>query len=363
MKVLISGGGTGGHIYPAIAIADKIVERNPEASILFVGATGKMEMEKVPKAGYKIEGLPVRGLQRKLTLRNLTFPFRLIWSLIKVRKIVKKFSPDVVVGVGGYASGPSLRVANSMGIATLIQEQNSYPGLTNKLLSKKVKKICVAYPDMERFFPKEKISMTGNPVRASIKVDPSLKSESKQKFDLDPSKKTILLFGGSLGARTLNDAMKGNAGRIEKRADVEWIWQMGSLYFDEYKECETAKLKNVKPMAFIDDMGKAYNSAELAITRAGALSVSELALVEKACILIPSPNVAEDHQTKNAEALVKNGAARMVKDRNAKEELVVRAFELLDNTQELKNLEEGIKSFAKPNATEEIVDEIFKLCH
>ncbi len=362
MRVIISGGGTGGHIYPAIAIADKIKEVKPEAHILFVGAEGKMEMEKVPKAGYEIIGLPVRGLQRKLTLRNLVFPFRLLWSIVKVRGVLKRHKPDIAIGVGGYASGPCLKVAKARGVKTLLQEQNSYPGITNKLLGKGADAICVAYPEMEKFFPKEKLHFTGNPVRGSIKETKYSKTESLDHFGLDKSKKTILLFGGSLGARTLNEAMKRSYDLLKTRNDIQWIWQMGSLYYEDFAKCKSAQLENVKGMAFIDEMGMAYEAAEIAVTRAGALSISELAIVGKASILVPSPNVAEDHQTKNAMALVNKGAAQMVKDNRANELLVKNAMALVDNKAAIEELERGIKFFAKPNASALIVEEVLRIC-
>ncbi len=362
MRVIISGGGSGGHIFPAIAIADEIKKNKPEAEILFVGASGKMEMEKVPKAGYPIEGLPIRGLQRKLTLKNLTFPFRLIISLWKARSILKRFNPDVVVGVGGYASGPVLKMASALGIKSLVQEQNSYPGITNKLLAKGANKICVAYPKMERFFPKEKIILAGNQVRESILNKTDSLESSKKHFGLTDSKQTILLVGGSLGARTLNIAMRDAFDLIEKRKDVQWIWQAGKLYIEEYENCETAKLPNVKIMAFIDRMDLAYKAADLALTRAGALSISEIALVGQSSILIPSPNVAEDHQTKNANSLVENNAAILVKDKKAKTELINTALTLIDDKVKLSDLSKNILKMAKPNASKQIVKEIIELC-
>jgi UDP-N-acetylglucosamine--N-acetylmuramyl-(pentapeptide) pyrophosphoryl-undecaprenol N-acetylglucosamine transferase len=367
MRVIISGGGSGGHVFPAIAIADKLKERIPEAELLFVGAEGKMEMEKIPKAGYKIVGLPIRGLQRKLTLKNLAFPFRLIRSLWKARKVIKNFKPDVVIGVGGYASGPLMRIGTSVaakkkGVKSLIQEQNSYPGITNKLLAKRVDKICVAYPQMDRFFPKEKIVLTGNPVREEILKPDESRKEGRNHFGLDPDKKTVLLFGGSLGARTLNEAMDKSVDQIRQRDDVQWIWQAGKLYIDKYKNSATALLPNVKIMAFIDNMGLAYKASDMAMTRAGALSIAELTLVGQATILIPSPNVAEDHQTKNAQSLVDGGAAVLLRDSEAKEKMVSEALALIDDENRLSQLRAGAEKMSKKGATEKIVEQIIKMC-
>ena len=367
MKAIISGGGSGGHIFPAIAIADKIKEKFPNADILFVGAEGKMEMEKIPKAGYTIVGLPIRGLQRKLTLKNLAFPFRLLLSLWRARGLMQKFKPDLVVGVGGYASGPMMRVATSArskrrGVKTLLQEQNSYPGMTNKLLASRVDRICVAYPGMEKFFPHDKIQLTGNPVRSNMDNVVVSVDEARGHFDLESDKKTILVFGGSLGARTLNNAMKKGVERIREMPDVQWIWQAGKLYVDQYINCETALLPNVKFVEFIDRMDIAYKAADVAVSRAGALSISELALVGQATILIPSPNVAEDHQTKNATSLVDKEAALLVKDKDAEEKMIKTALHIVQDEKGLKKLQDNIRNFRKPDAADHIVDEIIKLC-
>ena len=320
-KLIISGGGTGGHIFPAVAIANKVKEKYPEAEILFVGAEGKMEMEKVPKAGYEIVGLPIRGLQRKLTLKNLSVPFKLLASLSKAKKIIKNFQPDIAVGVGGYASAATLRVASKQKIPTLIQEQNSYPGITNKWLSKRARTICVAYDNLERFFPKEKIVKTGNPVRSEVVQIEGKKEEAFKHFGLDPVKKTVLVIGGSLGARTLNDSFKKDIQQLLEK-DVQVIWQCGKFYFESLKlEVEKLSSQNIYLSDFIYKMDLAYAAADLVVSRAGALSVSELCLVGKPTILVPSPNVSEDHQTKNAMALVDNRAAVLVKDIEAREKL------------------------------------------
>jgi UDP-N-acetylglucosamine--N-acetylmuramyl-(pentapeptide) pyrophosphoryl-undecaprenol N-acetylglucosamine transferase len=358
MKVIISGGGTGGHIFPAIAIANAVREARPDAEILFVGAKGKMEMEKVPAAGYEIIGLTVAGLQRKLTLRNLLFPFKLIAGMLQARKVVKDFRPDVAVGVGGYASGPVLRVASQSGVPCLLQEQNSYPGMTNKILAKKAKKICVAYPDMDRFFPAEKIILTGNPVRQDITGDAD-KEEAISHFGLDADKKTVLVIGGSLGARSVNEGiLKGLADLGE---DVQLLWQTGKFYFEEIsKRAEETGVKNVKVMPFIQKMDYAYSVADVVISRAGALSVSEIAIAGKPAIFVPSPNVAEDHQTKNAKVMVDNNAALMIKD-NETEKLISSAVELLKDESLLGSLGRNIKKYAKPDAAARIAEEVIRL--
>lgn len=361
MKVIISGGGTGGHIYPAIAIGHAIKEIEPDAEILFVGAKGKLEMEKVPKAGFPIEGLWISGFHRKLTLRNLLFPIKLIASLNKARSIIKRFKPDVVVGVGGYASGPILQMAASMKIPAVIQEQNSYAGVTNKILAKKVQKICVAYPNMEKYFPKEKLVFTGNPVRKDITDLADRYKEALNLFGLSQDKKTILLFGGSLGARTLNEAMKANTEVIRNNPDVQWIWQMGKIYFDDFSNCETAQLDNVIPLAFLERMELAYAAADAVICRAGALTVSELCIVAKPAILVPSPNVAEDHQTKNAMALVDEEAALLVKDVEAKEKAITTAIDLLKDEAKMKALSTQIAKLKKEQAAIDIANEILAL--
>lgn len=361
LKMIISGGGTGGHIFPAIAIANAIKGKYPDADILFVGAKGKMEMEKIPKAGYPIEGLWISGFQRKLTLQNLLFPIKLVSSMLKARQIIHRFKPDVVVGVGGFASGPLLEMATRMGIPALIQEQNSYAGATNRILAQKVQKICVAYDNMERYFPKEKVVLTGNPVRSDLVNVGASREEALQYFGLDANKKTLVIFGGSLGARTLNQAMAASTEWLQKRVDIQVLWQCGSLYFEEYQNCQTAKLPNVKIQAFIDRMDLAYKMADAAIARAGALTVSELCLVGIPTILVPSPNVAEDHQTKNAMALVEKDAAILLKDSDAQAQMIPKALELLDNESLRQKLSANIKQLAKPNASEEIADEVLKL--
>ncbi|NNC69518.1 MAG: undecaprenyldiphospho-muramoylpentapeptide beta-N-acetylglucosaminyltransferase, partial [Flavobacteriaceae bacterium] len=311
VNILISGGGTGGHIYPAIAIANELKTRLDNARFLFVGARDRMEMEKVPQAGYEIKGLWISGLQRKLTLKNLAFPFKLISSLWKARNIIKNFNPDVVIGTGGFASGPTLQMANKKGIPTLVQEQNSYPGITNKILAKKANTICVAYDGLERFFPKEKIVKTGNPVRQDLLAISGKRREALDFFDLDTNKKTILVLGGSLGARAINQLIENNLmWFIENK--IQLIWQTGNLYFNDYKKHDDQQ--DIQTYAFLNKMDLAYAAADIIISRAGAGSISELCIVGKPVIFIPSPNVAEDHQTKNAMAVVDKGAALIVKE-------------------------------------------------
>ena len=359
-RFIISGGGSGGHIFPAIAIADELKERFPEAEILFVGAKGKMEMSKVPKAGYEIIGLNVVGLKRSLTWTNLLFPFRLLLSLNEARRIIRSFKPDVVIGVGGYASAPTVALASLMRVRTLIQEQNSYAGLTNKMLGGRVDKICVAYDSMGVFFPQEKITLTGNPVRKDLLKVPT-RSSALDHFDLEADRKTILVFGGSLGAKTLNEAMHQQRDLIEHQNDVQFVWQIGSYYSDQYLSCETAKLSNVKAMTFIDRMDMAYRAADLVVCRAGALTISELCALGKASILVPSPNVAEDHQTSNAMALVSKSAARLVKDDRVGSDLIETALELIHEDDHLIELRSNVLGLARPDATDKIVDEIVKL--
>lgn len=361
MRVIISGGGTGGHVFPAIAIANAIKEKEPSAEILFVGAENKLEMEKVPKAGYPIEGLWISGIDRKLTLRNFVFPFKLLSSLWKSARIIKKFNPDVAIGVGGYASGPLLYQASRKGIPTIIQEQNSYPGITNRLLAKRADKICVAYSGMNKFFPEEKITLTGNPVRKEIFENKKVKEEVLRGLGLDPDKKTVLIFGGSLGARTINDAVSTSMHLIKPRDDINWIWQAGKLYIQEFEKCEVARLGNVKVMAFIDDMPGVYEAADIVVCRAGALTISELQVAGKAAILVPSPNVAEDHQTMNAKALVDQGAALMVKDKEAKNEMIKEVLTLLDNNEDCRRLSEKILTLGKKDAAMKIAEEVFEL--
>lgn len=357
-KFILSGGGTGGHIYPAVAIANELKLRFPDCEILFVGAQNKMEMQKVPQAGYAIEGLWIAGLQRKLTLQNIMFPFKLLSSLWKSRKIIKKFKPDAVIGTGGFASGPLLQVANSNNIPTVIQEQNSYPGITNKILSKKANAICVAYENLERFFPKGKMVFTGNPVRQDLLDIENKTQEGITHFKLDANKKTLLILGGSLGARRVNQL-------IEKELDfllatgVQVFWQCGKLYFEEYKKYNDKQ--NVQVVAFIDKMDLIYAAADFVISRAGASSVSELCLVGKPTIFIPSPNVAEDHQTKNAKAIVDKKGAILVKENELDDQFENTFSDLISNENLQKELSQNIKSLAKPNATKDIVEEIIKL--
>ena len=359
IKILVSGGGTGGHIFPAIAIANEFKERWASAEILFVGAKGRMEMKKVPQAGYPIQGLWISGLQRSLSLENLMFPFKLISSIINAKRIVKQFAPDIAIGTGGYASGPALYAASKKRIPTVIQEQNSYAGITNKLLGKRADAVCVAYNNMDKFFPREKIIHTGNPIRQELLDEACSQEEARSYFDLDPNKKTILIVGGSLGARTFNNTMKAGLHTL-KNADYQVMWQMGKNNYETYKNCEVAKLQHIKPMAFIDDMAKAYRAATLVISRAGG-AISELSALSKAIILVPSPNVAEDHQTKNAMSLVEKDAAILVKDSDAIESLLKIAESTLKSEETLAQLSENINKLAKPNATQRIVDVIEKL--
>lgn len=360
-KAIISGGGTGGHIFPAIAIANELKKRNPEAEILFVGALGKMEMEKVPQAGYKIVGLPISGFQRRFTLSNLMLPFKIIQSLIMAGKLIKDFKPDVVIGVGGYASGPTLRAAISKKIPTLIQEQNSFPGKTNKILSGKVSRICTAYEGLEKFFPKEKIVLTGNPVRSEMVQLEGKRDEAFTFFQLDPARKTILIVGGSLGARTLNESVLNQLQTL-RDSDVQVLWQCGKFYYPNLKgNADLKAMKNIRLNEFIQRMDLAYAAADVIISRAGAIAVSELCLVHKPTILVPSPNVAEDHQTKNAMALVNKKAALLVKDQTAREELIPQAIVLLQDETRCRELTAQISLLGKPRATEEIVNEVEKI--
>ncbi|RIY37755.1 undecaprenyldiphospho-muramoylpentapeptide beta-N-acetylglucosaminyltransferase [Capnocytophaga canis] len=356
-KFIISGGGTGGHIYPAIAIANEIKNRLPDAEILFVGAENRMEMQKVPQAGYPIEGLWISGLQRKLTLDNLMFPLKLFSSLWKARKIIKKFRPDVVIGTGGYASAPTLKAAQWLGIPTIIQEQNSYAGVTNKWVCQKAEKICVAYDDMEKFFPKEKIVKTGNPVRADLLNISEKRKEAQTFFSLNPNKKTLLVLGGSLGARRINQLIESYLPLFEK-LDIQVLWQCGKLYFEEYKKYDS---ENIKVLQFIDQMDFAYASADAIISRAGASSVSELCIVGKPVIFIPSPNVAEDHQTKNAQAIAKKQGCVLIRESELDAQFETTFSQLILDENQQKNLSENIKKLAQPNATKDIVDIIFKL--
>lgn len=356
-KVILSGGGTGGHIYPALAIANEIKERYVDAEILFVGAKGKMEMQKIPQAGYTIEGLWISGIQRKLTLDNLAFPFKLLSSLWKSRKIIKKFKPDVVIGTGGFASGAVVKVAADMSIPTLVQEQNSYPGITNKLLGKKAKAICVAYDNLESFFPADKIIKTGNPVRMDLIDVNTKRNEGISFFELDSSKKTLLVLGGSLGARRINQLIENNLEDF-RRNNIQVIWQCGKLYYEEYKRYEGG---NVQVKAFIDRMDLAYASSDFVISRAGASSISELALIGKPVVFIPSPNVAEDHQTKNALSVVEKDGAIMIRESELDEKFNKVFNELIANEEYQVLLGSNFKKLALPNATKDIVDRIVSL--
>ncbi|MBI9066943.1 MAG: undecaprenyldiphospho-muramoylpentapeptide beta-N-acetylglucosaminyltransferase [Salinivirgaceae bacterium] len=360
-KIIISGGGTGGHIFPALSIAKAIQDREPNSEILFVGAHNRMEMEKVPAAGFKIIGLPVSGFQRSLSFKNLSFFPKLFISLIKCRSIIKAFEPQVVIGVGGYASGPLLHIAQRMKIPTLIQEQNSYAGITNKILAKKAKKICVAYEKMERYFPKHKLINTGNPVRKDLQHLRDKSTEAMLYFDLDPDKKTLLVVGGSLGARTINESIAFSLDELIRK-DIQVIWQTGTYYFEKAKdELRNFNKHQIKVHQFINRMDLAYSAADFIISRAGAGTISELCIVAKPIILVPSPNVAEDHQTKNAKSLVNAGAAIMVTDKKAKDELIATFFTTMRNDKKVVEMAVNLKKLAKPNADNLIVDEVFKL--
>lgn len=360
-KVIISGGGTGGHIFPAIAIANTIKKYHPDAEILFIGAIGKMEMEKVPNAGYNIEGLNIAGFQRKKLWKNFSLPFKIISSLRKARKIILKFQPDVVIGVGGFASGPTLRAATVRRIPTLIQEQNSYPGITNKILSKKVNKICVAYEGLERFFPAEKIVVTGNPVREEVVQIEGKKDEALQFFNLDGQKPVVLIVGGSLGAKTLNDSIRSGLKKLQEK-NIQVIWQCGKFYFNDLKnELKEELNDHIVLTDFISRMDLAYAAADVIISRAGALAVSEIALVHKPAILVPSPNVAEDHQTKNALALVEKDAALMVKDVDARNVLVDKVIDLTQDKEKQKELSQKVESMSHENACEKIYQQILEI--
>ena len=374
MKIIISAGGTGGHIFPAVAVADELKRQDPSVQILFVGALGKMEMERVPKAGYKIEGLPIAGLQRRLTLKNvwlnLQLPFKLLNSMLKVKRILTDFKPNVAVGFGGFASGPTLRAAANMGIPTVLQEQNSYAGVTNKLLAEKAQVICVAYEGLEKFFPKDKIIITGNPVRSDIAFSQNTEGVSSPKkeegltyFNLDKNKKTIVIMGGSLGAKSLNIAIENNAQLIESKEDIQILWQCGRLYEEDFKNGKSAQLPNVQMRPFIDRMDLAYAVADVIIARAGALTISELCLAGTPSVLVPSPNVAEDHQTKNAMALVEKNAAILVKDSEAKEKMIQKALEIIDNESLMNSLSRNILTLGKPNATKDIAAQIIKIAN
>lgn len=356
-RFILSGGGTGGHIYPAIAIANELKKRYPASEILFVGASDKMEMQKVPQAGYKIEGLWIAGIQRKLTLDNLMFPLKLASSLMRSRKIIRNFKPDVVIGTGGFASGPLLKAAASMGVPTVIQEQNSFPGITNKWLSRQASKICVAYDNLERFFPAEKIVFTGNPVREDI-ITEADKSEALGKFGLKEDKKTLLVLGGSLGSRRINQLIGKELDWLLAQG-VQIIWQCGKFYFEEYKH--HGDKENVTVLSFIDRMDLVYAAADVVISRSGASSVSELCIVGKPVLFIPSPNVAEDHQTKNAQAIVDKEGAIMLKESQLDSEFRDTFSEMINDSEKRGSLSRNIRKMAKVNATKDIADEIVKL--
>ncbi len=360
-KYLISGGGTGGHIFPAVSIANELRRRDPNCEILFVGAEGRMEMERVPAAGYDIVGLKVEGLDRKNILRNVKVVWNLLRSMRKVRRVIKDFCPDVAVGVGGYASGAALKVAQQMGIPVVLQEQNSFAGVTNKMLAKGAEKICVAYTGMERFFPADKIILTGNPVRQNLLATID-KKEAYEYFGLNPDKPTLMVMGGSLGARTVNQAMIAGLEKL-KQSGIQVIWQTGKLYYEQIKSdlSDQSDLSDIKILDFLARMDYAYAVADLVVSRAGASSISELSLLGKSSILVPSPNVAEDHQTHNARALSDKGAAILVKDVDAVDTLVDIALETIASKEKLQSLSDNVLKLAYPNSAEKIVDEIVKL--
>jgi UDP-N-acetylglucosamine--N-acetylmuramyl-(pentapeptide) pyrophosphoryl-undecaprenol N-acetylglucosamine transferase len=362
LKIVISGGGTGGHIFPAVAIADTLRERVPQADVLFIGALGRMEMQRVPQAGYPIIGLRISGLQRSLSLKNLSFPFKLIHALWTARKILREFKPDVVVGVGGYASGPTLRAAIGLKLPTLIQEQNSYPGITNKLLARKVNRICVAYENMQHWFPQNKTVLTGNPLRKNAIDINGKRAEALTYFGLSPDKTILLIVGGSQGARSINLAIANSIKELGL-ADLQIIWQTGNSYLDEaHSIVEAAGLADqVKPTAFISHMDLAYAAADLIISRAGAMAISEIAVVAKPVIFVPLPTAAEDHQTKNAKRLVSKNAAMLIENREALQLLVPTVISLVKNEKQRAEMSKNLSGFALPNASELIVDEILKL--
>ncbi len=372
-RVIISGGGTGGHIFPAISIANAIRRANPQAEILFVGAENRMEMQRVPDAGYEIIGLPVAGFDRHHLLNNIPVLFRLLRSQLKARQIIRRFRPQVAVGVGGYASGPILKTASMMGIPTLIQEQNSYAGVTNKLLARNASAICVAYSGMERFFPAEKIILTGNPVRQNLLDANVSREDALATFNFLPGKRTILVLGGSLGARTINQTMQSALPLIRRHPEVQFIWQTGKIYIEQVREAVTtftgeplrvtgvATLPNLYVTDFISNMAHAYAAADLVISRAGAGSISEFCLLRKPVILVPSPNVAEDHQTKNAVALEQQQAAIRISDADAPDTLMPAALSVVSNDERLHNLSENIARFAQPHSADRIAEEVLKL--
>ena len=361
LKVIISGGGTGGHIFPALSIANAVKAKHPDADILFVGAENRMEMQRVPAAGYPIKGLPISGFDRKHLLKNIVVLCRLAKSQRMAKKIIRTFRPDVAVGVGGYASGPTLKMAGACGIPTLLQEQNSYAGVTNKLLAKKASLICVAYEELERFFPAEKIKLTGNPVRQGLLENRMSRDEAVTSYGFDPQKPVVLIVGGSLGARSVNESILAHLDAI-RQSDVQFIWQTGKYYFEEMKRrVGEERPKNLIVTDFIASMDVAYAAADLVVSRAGAGSISEFCLLGKAVVLVPSPNVAEDHQTKNAMALVNRGAAVFVKDVEASEKLVPTALQLVADAERLADLRKNILAMALPNSANIIADEVIRL--
>ena len=362
-RIVISGGGTGGHIFPALSIADAIKAKQPDAKILFVGADNRMEMQRVPDAGYDIVGLPIAGFDRKNLLKNIKVLWKIFKSQRMAKKIIKEFAPQAAVGVGGYASGPTLKMAASMGIPTLIQEQNSYAGVTNKILAKGAKMICVAYDGMERFFPKGKIKFTGNPVRKNLLEMRANRKEAMKAMGLDENRKCVLIVGGSLGARSINEGIIANIEKIRANNDIQFIWQTGKLYFEEMKKRadELGKPDNLTITDFVSNMASALSAADIVVSRAGAGSISEFALLGKAVILVPSPNVSEDHQTKNAMALVDKDEAIYVADANVNEELIDKAVETVNDTMKIALLEANIQKMGKPDAASEIADEVLKL--
>ena len=363
LRVIVSGGGTGGHIFPAVSIANAIKRQHPEAEILFVGAQGRMEMQRVPAAGYKIEGLPVRGLVRPLwSPKNIGVMMDFMKSKKMVKQIIRDFKPQVAVGVGGYASAPTLNAAYAMGIPCLIQEQNSYAGVTNKSLAKKAQKVCVAYSGMERFFPADKIIMTGNPVRQNLLDNQVTKEKARESFGLAPNKKTVLIIGGSLGAKTVNESVLAHLDEI-RNSNVQLIWQTGKYYSQSIAEAlsQTDEVPNMKVMDFISSMDNAYAAADIVVSRAGASSISELCLLGKPCILVPSPNVAEDHQTKNAMALSTKDAAIFIADKDAREQLIDVALQTVEDDVKLASLSENVKKLAFHNSADVIAEEVYKL--
>jgi UDP-N-acetylglucosamine--N-acetylmuramyl-(pentapeptide) pyrophosphoryl-undecaprenol N-acetylglucosamine transferase len=357
-RVIISGGGTGGHIFPAISIANRIKTENPDAKILFIGAEGKMEMEKVPEAGYEIKGLWISGFQRRLTFKNLLLPFKIVASLLKARAIVRQFKPQAVIGVGGYASGPTLKIASLMGIPTILQEQNSFPGKTNKILAKSATKICVAYEKLERFFPKDKIELTGNPVRQKVIQIEGLREKAIEHFSLKEDQKTLLVVGGSLGAKTLNDSLKKDLKLLQSEG-IQVVWQCGNYQAEELQTWKTNQdMTGVSLNVFIKEMELAYAAADIIVSRAGAIALSELSIIGKPIVLVPSPNVAEDHQTKNAMALVEKDAAILVKDNEARNKLIPSVLALFQNSERQQSMSENLKQLAISNADERIVQVI-----